>query len=76
MGTRAEAGAGATSQHGVLGAVGPAQHHAVRSGPRTVVVAGDPGELMLFSYGRGAARVDLRGEPAAVSAVQRSPRGL
>jgi uncharacterized protein (TIGR03085 family) len=50
--------------------------HAVRSGQRAVVVAGEPGELVLHGYGRDAVRVDLRGEPAAVHAVQRSPRGL
>jgi uncharacterized protein (TIGR03085 family) len=50
--------------------------HAVRSGPRPVLIVGEPGELLLHAYGRDAVRVDLRGEPAAVSALQRSPRGL
>ena len=50
--------------------------HSVRSGPRRVVVAGTPGELLLHAYGRDQVRVDLQGEPAAVQALQRSPRGL
>lgn len=47
-----------------------------RTGPRPVVVAGAPGELVLYAYGRAAVRVDLQGERAAVQAFQRSPRGL
>jgi len=50
--------------------------HAVRSGPRRVTVVGEPGELMMHAYGRDQARVDVQGEPAAVQAIQRSPRGL
>jgi hypothetical protein len=50
--------------------------HAVRSGPRRVVVVGDPGELMVHAYGRSQVRVQVQGEPAAVQAFQRSPRGL
>jgi uncharacterized protein (TIGR03085 family) len=50
--------------------------HAVRSGPRRVVVVGDPGELVLHAYGRSEVRVEVQGEPAAVQAFQRSPRGL
>jgi uncharacterized protein (TIGR03085 family) len=50
--------------------------HRVRSGPRTVVVVGEPGELVLHAYGRTEVRVDVQGEPAAVQAFQRSPRGL
>lgn len=50
--------------------------HAVRSGQRPVVVAGETAELVLHAYGRDEVRVDLRGEPAAVHALQRSPRGL
>lgn len=50
--------------------------HTVRSGPRRVVVLGDPAELVLHAYGRDQVRVDVQGEPAAVQAFQRSPRGL
>lgn len=50
--------------------------HAVRTGPRPVVVVGEPGEIVLHAYGRGAARVEVQGEPSAVQAFQRSPRGL
>lgn len=50
--------------------------HAARSGPRPVVVVGEPGELVLHAYGRSAVRVEVHGEPAAVQAFQRSPRGL
>jgi len=50
--------------------------HGVRSGPRQVVVIGPPGEIVLHAYGRDEVRVDVQGEPAAVQAFQRSPRGL
>jgi len=50
--------------------------HAVRSGQRAVVAVGEPGELVLHAYGRDQVRLDVHGEPAAVHAFQRSPRGL
>lgn len=50
--------------------------HAIRTGPRPVVVVGEPGEIILHAYGRTAARVEVLGEPSAVQAFQRSPRGL
>ncbi|HEY0636778.1 MAG TPA: TIGR03085 family metal-binding protein [Pseudonocardiaceae bacterium] len=49
---------------------------AIRTGPRPVVVAGEPGEIVLHAYGRDATRAEVRGEPSAVQAFQRSPRGL
>lgn len=50
--------------------------HAVRTGPRPVVVAGEPGEIVLQAFGRRAVRVDLHGDDAAVHAFRRSLRGL
>ncbi len=49
----------------------------VRSGSPAVEVAGDPAELCLFASGRQRhARVDLRGDAAAVARVRQAPIGL
>ncbi len=50
--------------------------HAVRTGPRPVVVVGEPGEIVLNAHGRTATQVEVRGEASAVQAFQRSARGL
>jgi uncharacterized protein (TIGR03085 family) len=50
--------------------------HAVRTGPRPVVVIGPPGELLLHSFGRSAVRLEFEGDPADVAALQASPRGI
>jgi len=42
----------------------------------TVMVTGDPQELLLFVAGRDAIRVEFDGAPAAIAAVQAAPRGL
>ncbi len=48
----------------------------VRSGPRTVVLLGEPGELMLHAAGRAQVVVSGEGEPADVAAVHALDRGL
>src|SRR5918999_1072913 len=37
---------------------------------------GEPGELVLFAFGRDAARVELQGEPGDVEALAKAPRGV
>lgn len=49
---------------------------AVSSGPNPVIVAGEPGELLLFAYGRDQVRLDFDGERAAVDAVKRFHRRI
>ncbi|HEU5475053.1 MAG TPA: TIGR03085 family metal-binding protein [Actinophytocola sp.] len=49
---------------------------AARRGPNTVVIAGPPGELLLFAYGRSAVRVEFDGEQSSIAAVQGVTRGL
>jgi uncharacterized protein (TIGR03085 family) len=48
----------------------------VKRGPNTVTVTGEPGELLLFAFGRDAARVEFDGEQSAIGAVQGLNRGL
>jgi uncharacterized protein (TIGR03085 family) len=48
----------------------------VKRGPNTVTVTGEPGELLLFAFGRDAARVGFDGEQAAIGAVRGLSRGL
>ena len=50
--------------------------HAVKSGPRTVILVGEPGELLLHAAGRDQAVVTGEGEPADVAAVQALDRGI
>lgn len=50
--------------------------HAIKTGPTPVVLVGDPAELVLHSYGRSAVEVDVLGDPAAVQAFERAPRGI
>lgn len=52
------------------------EEHAVRSGPRTVILTGDPGELLLHAAGRDECVVHPEGEPADVAAVMALDRGL
>jgi len=49
---------------------------AVRSGPRTVILTGEPGELLLHAAGRDECVVHPEGEPADVAAVMALDRGL
>ena len=39
-------------------------------GPSTVVISGEPGELLLTVFGRGAAQVEFEGEDKAVDTVR------
>jgi uncharacterized protein (TIGR03085 family) len=47
----------------------------VKTGTGLVTIDGEPGEILLHAFGREAARVDLRGEPADVAAFEAAPRG-
>jgi uncharacterized protein (TIGR03085 family) len=48
----------------------------VKAGSTPVTITGEPGELLLFTFGRDAARVEFDGDPAAVAAVRGLNRGL
>jgi uncharacterized protein (TIGR03085 family) len=48
----------------------------VKRGPNTVTVTGEPGELLLFAFGRDAVRVGFDGEQSAIAAVRGLSRGL
>jgi uncharacterized protein (TIGR03085 family) len=48
----------------------------VKRGPDTVTVTGEPGELLLFAFGRDAVRVEFDGEQPAIAAVKGLSRGL
>ncbi len=50
--------------------------HVVKTGPGAVTVVGEPGELVLFAFGRDAARVELQGEPGDVEALRSAKRGV
>lgn len=52
------------------------REHPVKTGPRTVTVVGEPGELVMFSSGRDECVVSWQGEPADVASVQALDRGL
>ncbi|HEX5142906.1 MAG TPA: TIGR03085 family metal-binding protein [Mycobacterium sp.] len=41
-----------------------------------VVLTGEPGELLLFAFGRNEFRADFSGDDAAVAAVKAAPRGI
>ncbi|MPZ64700.1 MAG: TIGR03085 family protein [Pseudonocardiaceae bacterium] len=47
-----------------------------RTGPRTVTLVGEPGELLLHAYGRDAVTLQFTGEPTDIATVQGSPRGI
>jgi len=53
-----------------------AEHTVNRKGPPSVVVIGEPGELLLHAYGRDAVRVRFEGDPAGIAALAGSQRGL
>jgi len=48
----------------------------VRRGPNTVTAVGEPGELLLFAFGRDAVRVEFEGEQSSIAAVRGLNRGL
>ncbi|HWE90365.1 MAG TPA: TIGR03085 family metal-binding protein [Pseudonocardiaceae bacterium] len=47
-----------------------------KQGPGTVTLNGEPGELLLFAFGRDAVRIEFDGEPESVSAVKGLKRGF
>jgi uncharacterized protein (TIGR03085 family) len=48
----------------------------IKRGPGTVTVTGEPGELLLFAFGRDAARVEFDGDQHAIATVRGLSRGL
>ncbi len=48
----------------------------IRTGRGLVTVEGEPGEILLHGFGRGAVRVEVRGEQADVAAFEAVPRGV
>ncbi len=53
------------------------REHSARTGEPGVVVAGEPVELLLHAFGRGAAaRVHVSGEAGAVTAMERASLGV
>jgi uncharacterized protein (TIGR03085 family) len=61
---------------GVVLARPSGERYVVRTGPGVATVVGEPGELVLFAFGREAVRVDLQGEHGDVEALRRTPRGV
>jgi uncharacterized protein (TIGR03085 family) len=61
---------------GVVLARPSGERHVVKTGPGVVTVVGEPGELVLFAFGRDAARVELQGEPGDIEALTGTPRGV
>jgi uncharacterized protein (TIGR03085 family) len=49
---------------------------AAGTGKGTVVIVGEPGELVLHAYGRDAVRVQLEGDPGDVEALAACRRGI
>ncbi|RZS34748.1 uncharacterized protein (TIGR03085 family) [Herbihabitans rhizosphaerae] len=47
-----------------------------KRGPNTAAVVGEPGELLLFSFGRNEVRVEFDGEQASIGVVRGLSRGL
>ena len=47
-----------------------------KRGPDTVTLTGEPGELLLFAFGRDAAEIDFDGEQSAIARVRGLKRGL
>jgi len=48
----------------------------VKRGPNTVILAGEPGELLLFALGRDAVHVDFEGEQRSIAVVKGLTRSL
>jgi uncharacterized protein (TIGR03085 family) len=61
---------------GVVLARPSGERHVVKTGPGVVTVLGEPGELVLFAFGRDAVRVELQGEPGDIEALRGTPRGV
>jgi hypothetical protein len=61
---------------GVVLARPSGERHVVKTGPGVVTVLGEPGELVLFAFGRDAVRVELQGEPGDIEALRGASRGV
>jgi len=48
----------------------------VRRGPNTVIVAGEPGELLLWAFGRDEVRLEFEGEQASLDVARGLRRSL
>lgn len=48
----------------------------VKRGPDTVTITGEPGELLLFVFGRDVARVSFEGDQPAIARVRGLNRGI
>jgi uncharacterized protein (TIGR03085 family) len=55
---------------------GTGQVVTARRGQPTVRVRGDPGELLLFLFGRSAADVQIAGPPGAIETLRQTPFGM
>ena len=44
----------------------------IRSGSPVAEVTGEPGEILIWSSGRSAVRLELGGDPEAVAALQKA----
>lgn len=49
---------------------------AAKRGPNQVIVSGEPGELLLFAFGRDAVRLDFDGDQSSIGIVRGLTRGL
>jgi hypothetical protein len=47
-----------------------------KRGPNTVIISGEPGELLLFAFGRDAVRLEFDGEQSSIGIVRGLSRGL
>ncbi len=52
------------------------EQHVVTTGSGVVTLVGEPGELVLFGFGRDAVRVEVEGDAAAVAAFRSAGRGI
>jgi hypothetical protein len=61
---------------GVVLARPSGERHVVKTGPGVVTVLGEPGELVLFAFGRDEVRVEFQGASADVEALKGARRGV
>lgn len=65
-----------TSPVGIVLRTPKGRKHTAKRGSDPVTIVGEPGELLLYVFGRDVAQVSLEGDTAAVTAVQNLNRGL
>lgn len=66
-----------SSPVGVVARRSPADQKVLRTaGSRSVVLVGEPGELVLHAFGRDAVRVEVEGDAAEVAAFTAASRGV